>query len=312
MNFLVILICLTINYLWLKDFDRFDDGWFFRFKEKVDRWGSSAESPSAQNWVIALAILYGLPLLILALLLFVANGVFYGLATMLIHILVLLVAFDRTQPGKLASDFLAHWNAGDLESCKLYLISELKIDENKIGTDPEVLPDLFSKHFIGRCFEKMFVMFFWYMLIGPLGTLFCYISYQLRDCDAESGPDARHRFVKVAIRVLEWLPLRLLAITFSLAGNFVHCFDNLKQHFWDFSMELDYAELLFGYSTCALSGIGGERGAVSSGDHDGEEYRKGRAEEVEALQGLLERSQFIWLVVLAIITLLGINMTSVA
>lgn len=306
MKFLVILICLTINYLWLKDFDRFDDSWFFRFRGRMEALTSDIVNKISSGWLLGLIAIYAVPLLFLALILFLTGDRLFGLLTMLVHIVVLLVAFDRTQPGKLASDFLEKWKAGNMEACMLYLQEELPTSEIPDTASKEDLGKYFSKQLIYRCFEKMFVMFFWYMIAGPIGIVFCYVSYQLRDSHNQEYLESQANLVDLIIRLLEWIPIRLLAIAFCLAGNFVKCFENVKGSFWDFSSETDNSDLLYGYAACALSGLINDYRADTQSKAAGNDYSPEVA-EIEALLGLLERSQAIWLSVLALITILGMR-----
>ena len=315
MKFLVILICLTINYLWLKDFDRFDDSWFFRFRcQMVDLSTKISRKPSAR-WVLGAGFTYLLPLFALGTVLYLVAGQFYDLPTMGVHILVLLVAFDRIQPGKLAREFLEKWKAGDIEACMLYLKQELAMPEALKIDDEESLSDYFSKQLVYRSFEKMFVMFFWYIIGGPIGILICYISYQLRDLKIE--PEAREKtdereyeqqqeeikLISNVIWLLEWTPMRLLAITFSLTGNFVRCFENLKKSFWSADIETSSADLLYGYASCALSGmVDSDTPGADDGEKPKTRERLQKVVRIQALLALLERSQAVWLIMLAIFT----------
>lgn len=316
MSFLVILISLTINYLWLKDFDRFDDSWFFRFRCRMETFTDRIEAESLR-WVAALLLVYGLPLLVLVALLLFLNGQFAGLPTMALHVLVLLVAFDRTQPGHLAKEFLQRWNHGDEEACALYLQEQLELPDSDMVQDCESLSEFFSQQFVYLFFERMFVMFFWYMLTGPVGILVAYISYQMRDSHRDGTPVALVDCVALLVSILEWLPVRLVALTFSLAGNFVRCFESLSKSLWDFDRNADTAAMLHGYARCALSGLvsadeqggdqveDGDEGQVSAASEE-ESARAQKSREISALVSLLERSQAIWLVVLAVITLFAI------
>lgn len=312
MKFLVILICLTINYLWLRDLDRFDDAWFFRLRRRIESALGGQAGGSEYSWIVPVIFIYALPLLALGIVLFAVSGAAFGLLTMLVHILVLLVVFDRTQPGKLASEFLARWRKGDVEGCVLYMRQERLAGSGAVLDSQAQIAAFFKRKLIYRCFEKMFVVFFWYLLAGAPGVLFSYVSYQMRDSH-EEGQDARQ--VKLICRVtyiLEWLPLRLLALTFSLAGNFVQCFEKVKLSFWEFQPETDSGAALYSYAGCALSGL---TVAVSDSE-DPQDLRELSAEEqerlieaneIEAIQALLERSQAIWLAILALMTIFGLQ-----
>lgn len=297
MKFLVILICLAMNYLWLKDFDRFDDSWFFRLRTWLEGLTENARS-SANGWLLSVVLIYFILLGLLSFILWLANGVAFGIPTMLVHILVVLIAFDRTQPGMLAREFLDRWTNKSDEEVREYLQKEMNCGEE----DPqsrEELAQLFGRLLIHRAFERMFVMFFWYVLAGALGVAFSYISYQLQDSHRQDQEASEVQFVTNVIGLLEWIPMRLLALTFSLAGNFVRCFDNLKRSFWQTDLGVDNGLILYDYAKCALSGIVDRNAAESESN--------GEAEEIAALQGLLERSQAIWLTALAAITVMGLQ-----
>ena len=308
MKFLVILICLTINYLWLKDFDRFDDTWFFRLRRRIESAFIAQTEGSDAGWMVPVVFIYAVPMLALAIVLWTVDGWGFGLPTMVVHILVVLVAFDRTQPGKLASEFLSRWRKGDVEGSVLYMRQE-----NLAGTDTpldsqEQVSAHFKKQLVYRCFEKMFVMFFWYLLTGAMGVLFNYVSYQLRDSHAEDQDPRQVALTGKITYVLEWAPVRMLALTFSLAGNFVQCFERVKLSFWEFEPQSDSAAILYGYAGCALSG----HVLAESADNDSElsadeQERLVQGKEIEALQALLERSQAIWLAILALMTIFGLQ-----
>ena len=314
MKFLVILICLIINYLWLKDFDRFDDSWFFRFRCQMANLSTKISRHPSTRWVLGTSLTYLIPLFALGVILYLVAGQLYGLPTMLVHILVLLVAFDRIQPGKLAREFLEKWKAEDIQACMLYLKQELAMPEALKIDDEEALSEYFSKQLVYRSFEKMFVMFFWYIVGGPIGIIFCYVSYQLRDLQKESAArqkadereceqEAEITLITNLIWLLEWMPMRLLAITFSLIGNFVRCFENLKKSFWSAGVETSSVDLLYGYASCALSGmVGPDMPEADAGGNSKTRERLQKVARIQALLALLERSQAVWLILLAIFT----------
>ena len=303
MKFLVILICLMINYLWLKNLDRFNDGWFFGFRCRVEDWATNFVDKIPLGWLAAFVLIYALPLVSLTLILFIAAGSVFGLATMMVHILVLLVALDRTQPGQLAKNFIEKFRGGDMADCIDFLKKAFHATSLPDVDDKDGIGKYFSKLLTYHSFEMMFVLFFWYVCAGALGILFSYISYQLRDSHREQQLQKEVDFISLVIQVLEWIPLRLLALTFSLAGNFVQCFENVRASFWRFSIETNNADLLYEYAHCAASGM-----VINNPPKESEEAEaEGReSAEIQAILGLLERSQAIWLSVLALATIVGL------
>lgn len=307
MNFLVVLICVSANYIWKRDLDRFDDSWFFSLRHAIEERTFGVDSSNPDGWRIAVLLLFVIPLLVLALVLWLVSDLMFGLLTLLVHIFVLLVAIDRTQPGLLAEGYLQKWKEGNLQACYLYLQQYLSTScKDALDGDFRQLHHIFSQHYTYRCFEKMFVMLFWYVLAGPLAVMVCYIAYQIRDGNSEQASAERDKLVVFLIMLLEWIPLRLLGLTFSLAGDFESCFVQLKKQL--FSDDSDTSTTVYTFARSAL-GLDGakEQAAGSKSDADFKSFQNLAVIEIDYLQALLERSQIIWVCLLALVTIFGLR-----
>lgn len=309
MSFLVILLGLIVTATWLKDVDRFDDAWFSRYQRALRSLAArNLESAKAQNLAGLVAVYGGLLIVVLMLEWFVA-GRLYGLATMALHLLLLLVAMDRTQPGRLVLEFLRSWNAGDREGCVDYLKHELNLDSPPSALDGAAIVKQFKRLLVYRSFERMFMMYTLYLVLGPSGVVIGYVSYQLRTDLREEGDRECADSVGWLISLLEWIPLRLLALTFSLVGDFSRCFAQLRRQAWLGNAQLSNSELLAGWASCALSEAEAPCNAdapLVGADRAAGFDNAAMVLEVRELQGLVERSQLVWLVSVALLTLIGI------
>jgi AmpE protein len=308
MKFLVVLTVIIVATIWKQDLDRIDDRWFFKLRGVIDRQKADKQEAGKNDWFIVFLATYSVPLLLLALVLSLSAGVLFGLVTIVIHIFVLLMAFDRIHPGALARQFLTHWEQGDYEACYLYLEKQLGCVDLPAVDDLEALHSTFNKLYVYRCFERMFVTLFWYLVAGPLGVLFAYVSYQLRYEVLSDTETPELEPVDGIIRLLEWLPLRLLGLTLGLVGSFEGCISRLKRA--GLGAEESTAQAVYEYSLCALgrpdqTEVSDPRSAFAADQDTSDDYRSHAAAEIESLQTLMQRSQFVWLTVFALVTVLG-------
>ena len=307
MKFLVVLVAIVVATVWRQDLDQIDDRWFFKLRSRVEQFFTGKDDEKNRNWVAVVTFTYLIPLLLLGLVLWICQGLLFGLVSMLVHVFILLMAFDRIQPGILAQQFLRHWEQGDYEACHRHLDLEMGCTALPSVEDPEALHETFKRLYVYRCFERMFVTLFWYLVAGPLGVLFAYISYQLRYrvLRAIDTPEADP--IAGIIQILEWIPLRLLALTLGLVGNFEGCFRRLKKYWLGGDHATDRA--VYEYAQCAIedssaseSGTGGQPGSPPG---EAGHFHARVAGEIESLQSLMRRSQFVWLTLFALVTVLG-------
>ncbi|MFM1895830.1 MAG: hypothetical protein RLZZ385_904 [Pseudomonadota bacterium] len=302
MKFLVVLICVSLNYFWKRDIDRFDDTWFFRMRQFLESRTASIARRYSGGWLLGTVLVFLVPLIVLGAVLVLMDDVLLGLFTLIINIIVLLYAFDRTQPGMLAEGFLQHWRSGDLEGGYLYLREHLSRTELPPVDDHRQLHQRFGRLYVYRCLEKMFVMFFWYVLTGPLGVLFTYIAYQLRDGAPQQENSQQEHWIRVLVLALEWIPLRLLGITFCLAGDFESCFARFRNVLLETPQDND--AVIYDLATAAL----GLEPVPPADSRDFERYQGLATLEIDSLQALLERSQIIWICFLALATIFGLQL----
>lgn len=209
MSFLVLVLAV-----WIEKFSALRqrvqrDGRWLRELARLE----SSTRLGKQPWLI-LALLVLLPVALLGLLLLVLEPVAYGLLALPMHLLVVIYSLGRGDLLGQLGPFRDAWRRGDLQAAEHVAERDLAI-----GADSgEQLLERVQGHLLWQAYQSFFAVIFWYFLLGPVVAL----AYRLlalasersqNPLVAERAGQLRHAF--------DWLPVRLLAASFALVGNFV-------------------------------------------------------------------------------------------
>lgn len=317
MTFLVILLALLINHYWQRDTAIFSDAWFVSLQRWLRVRVQALHPDQPEPGPLYPLLLLCLPPLLLIVLLLIVDGMLLGSVTLFIHVGLLLALFDRVSLRSFTDTYLARWRAGDFEAAFLLLQErwgQLALDN---GGDRDAVHEQFCRYIVSSSFERLFAVVFWYLVLGPAAALLYHLSvlYRLRgvqDHDSEAG-----RLVLRLAYLLEWVPARLLALTFSLAGDFVAAFARLRELLLD--TDRSAVSLVL---ACALAAAGSAQRTlfvkesrlgdsvdtvlIESEEAGGSAHAALRsAQQAEDLLALLQRSQIIWVTLLAVLAVYG-------
>jgi AmpE protein len=209
MSFLVLVLAVWIEkFSALRQRIQRDGGWL-RELAKLESSASLGKRP----WLI-LALLVLLPVALLALLLLVLEPVAYGLLALPVHLLVVIYSLGRGDLLAGLGPFRDAWRRSDLQAAEHVAERDLSISADS----GEQLLERVQCHLLWQAYQSFFAVIFWYFLLGPVAAL----AYRLlalatersqNPLVAERAGQLRHAF--------DWLPVRLLAASFALVGNFV-------------------------------------------------------------------------------------------
>ncbi|UVJ43330.1 regulatory signaling modulator protein AmpE [Pseudomonas sp. LS1212] len=278
MSFLVLLLVL-----WVEKFSALrhriqHDGFYLRELARLER---SQQLTGHPWWVLLVMVV--LPVAVLALLLRVLDPVAYGLLAFPIHLVVVIYSLGRGDFKAALGPFRDAWRRGDDQAAIHVAERDLKLNADSAG-------ELFERvqgHLLWQAYQSFFAVIFWYFLLGPAAAL-CYRFLALvaenghNRAVVERAEQLRHAF--------DWLPVRLLAASFALVGNFM-AVSRVLLH-----------ELLNWHISAArlIENVGRVAGEVS-GPLTGAE---GIA-SLDSLWELLLRSAVLWYACFAIWTVLG-------
>ena len=209
MNFLVLLLVL-----WVEKFSAWRsriqlDGPWLRLLARVE----ARADCQAQPW-LALAILVLAPLLVLGLILIALEPLAYGWLALPVHLLVVVYSLGRGDLLAALGPFRDSWRRGDAEAAYLVARRDLAVEANEEGA----LLQSVQGHLVWQAYQSFFAVIFWYALLGPLAAL----AYRLLALLSEHAQLQALREQAVQLRhALDWLPVRALAASFALVGNFV-------------------------------------------------------------------------------------------
>lgn len=272
MSFLVLgLVALLLTFTsWHKGFP----------VDLLGSWARQVASAAGRPVWQALGLLV-LPLLLAGGLLWLVEGVAYGVLTLLLHTFLVLLCVGRGDPLKsMTVPFEQAWERGDQEAASLVAERDLDI---RVDNPTELLASVRLRLVCGVCVGYL-VPAFWYLLLGPLAAM----AYRLFE-QLQTPAEHPSRSLAVSlVHALEWLPARLMVVSMALVGHFERTLAAL-------------GGLLLSWEASTAQVIGqGAEAALAAQDPG-----VGRRAVMQPLRRLVHRSMLVWAVVIAILSVLA-------
>lgn len=209
MSFLVLLLAVWIEkFSALRHRVQRDGGWG-RELNKLEASPRLASRP----WLVLLLLVLA-PVALLGLLLVVLEPVAYGLLALPVHLLVVIYSLGRGDLLAGLGPFRDAWRREDLQAAAHVANRDLNI----CADSGEQLLERVQAHLLWQAYQSFFAVIFWYFLLGPVAAL----SYRLLALAEEhsQNPAVVERAAQLR-HAFDWVPVRLLAASFALVGNFV-------------------------------------------------------------------------------------------
>jgi AmpE protein len=277
MSFLVLLMAV-----WLEKFSAVrqrvqQDGFWLRQLAKVE----SSQRLQAAPW-LSLALLVLLPTLLLGVLLLLLKPLAYGWLALPVHLLVLMFCLGRGDVLTALGPFRDAWRRDDAEAAYLAAERDLAVRAD----DRQQLLAQVQGYLLWQAYQSFFAVIFWYALLGPMAIL----AYRLLAlCDEHARQPTLHERALQLRHALDWLPVRVLASSFALVGNFIAVSRALLHEL--LSWQISAAQLV------AAAGRAAADTPETLVDDDG-------LQTLDALWQLLVRAALLWYAGFAVWTLL--------
>ena len=260
------------------------------------------------NWpalipVILLALFLILPVFLV---IFSLRGTLYGVANLVLAVVVLFFSLGPKDIAEDVDEYCTAMEADDKE--RAHNLAKALV-ETDVPEDPlECIRKVEEAVFV-QANNRLFAVIFWFVLCGPYGPLGAW-AYRVTDLlrrravfnaardDAQPNREVLHAAITLH-GWLAWIPARLTAIGYALAGSFESALSA-----WRHTGQ-DAAAAQHEQSESLLARVG--VAAMALPELDDESISERGVRGATAANGLVFRLLFIWAAVIAAMTLYGLT-----
>ena len=221
------------------------------------------------------------------------EDMFWGLPAIALEILLLLYILSHADFDRHVTQYQKDLASGDVQGAYRCAEQYLSVPEIELSEELAQMHDQVCHTILHRWFEFFFIMVFWFLVLGVPGLLLTWFSLQYSQL-VLCGEKAWR-----PLHWLEWLPARFLGLTFALAGNFVRAISVWKKSLWKLRAPAD--DVLYHIALASLSSRDDEDKELRNAEVDAQVA----CDQMTDIQSLHRRSASIWLVIFAVVTIVG-------
>lgn len=244
----------------------------------------TAQLPVSLSGGVRLALTLLIPMVVLAILLQALREVGLSLLVIVPSALVLMAIFgDITQPGA-ARRHLAHWQAREWPQ------PPADHEQTDWVTDDVALASELGEarsELLRESLRELFSPLFWFLMATPVAAA----GYYLLRLAARHGSEETRVLAQSWLQLADWIPTRLLALSFALAGNFTATWDVIRERLLKPDAE--------GHALLDEAAAAAEPAELDLKA----EPTAALTTAIDGLQSLMQRALIVWMVMLALHTL---------
>lgn len=300
MKLIALLIGLVVERLATQLFHLRELRWLDRFIDVGFRQADRFANWPAVIPVVILAVILVLPVLVVV---FGLGDALFGFPYLLLAIFVLFFSLGPKDIGEDVDEYCTALEAEDEEKIRK---TAKALAEKELPSDPLERIRKVEEAVCVQANNRLFAVIFWFVLLGPIGAW----SYRITDlirrravfnaARDDDGNQTADMVLEAAGQLhgwLAWIPARLTAIGYAMAGSFEGALSA-----WRTSGDTS-AKTQSEQSEALLARVGIGALALQSNDDESASDRGVRG--ATAANGLVFRLLFIWAAVIAAMTLYG-------
>ncbi|MGD8910020.1 MAG: regulatory signaling modulator protein AmpE [Chromatiales bacterium] len=294
MSIFIIVICLIAERFLLDHQHLRQKPWL----ETFSKWLTDQRRPEwTKRGLMSLITVLLPPLLITALLQQLLAGSLFGLPSVIFAAAVLLYCLGPIDLDTQVNDYSQAAEAD--EEPQLRRLARDIIEDEPPTSEP-ALSQSVAESILLQANQRLFGVIFWFLLLGPLGALLYRMTTQLPRLEQANRDIDFFLNAKQLLLIMDWLPARLTAICYAIAGSFEDAL-----YGWRSYRDRRYDEFSDSNSgTLICTGSGAMRLNTLLEEHSDELHDFSHLPQ--SAMALVWRSLVVWLVIAGLLALTGI------
>lgn len=217
-----------------------------------------------------------------------------GLLSFIFSIIVLVYCLGPKDLHEVAHLYVDACKRDDNDTAFSYATQLLNIP---VPEDEDTRIAAISKALLISTNERLLAVFFWFVVLGPMGAVLYRLSHVLARAQPKETAPKNNEFYqssRLLFAILNWLPLHLTTLSYAITGSFIDAVHQWKEHQPEDILNPDEHN-----TQLAFTGLGALHIDIGNSD-----TKLGQHTLHDVLE-LSRRSVFAFLTIVAILTLAG-------